>query len=1332
MLSFTPSKNLSIPSPFKFLDSYQQTDWDKFFGREKETKNLIQAFRKSSLVVLYGPSGSGKTSLINCGFFKKLKIDNRAIVEIRRGSKGLIHSIAHQFFKDTTQQDRFCEILSQLQANTTSKKELKGEVQLLDQKIIQEEAKYQRGDLSREQLRENIDSIKKEQSIPTSNYTQLQEEVQLWEEELLQMMSQFQAAFNGVPYLIFDQFEEIFTSGKEEEEVQFGVLLNIIFKNNLSLKLLLSLREEYFSKLKRIEQYLPQILFSNCLVDNPSRNTIYQIIEKSFEKFKINQVFDKDKPNGGELLSPEEKNKRIDHIIEQLESKDENQNRFFLPFLQIYLDKLYKEDFKVSHPDQIGNPDAAKNYLPIEFELSEIEEFGDIKKILNEYITDTNEILVKGKNRIRGRLQSGDNIAIKFLRIFCNEDNTKKRIPTERKEINGQATKYHYEILEEAIKHEIQLSIWGKENYTLYQKEISKIIQALTDYKLIKYNDGHTELNHDVLAKVVNEFQIERPLEAIFRDRFISDFEVYQNNDQKEDYYLKESDVAKYQSEIDYILSDFDDDRRDSKTKFWDNSKQKIKEERQRKLKEQEKQINRLRSRNRVIGYLCIGLIGGLFYLSSLNNKLKISSNTIESQQDSIKNQIKKSNTMGQIHQGAGDAFKNYKSDRTKSYQTIQESEGIFQKFTDLLLGKSPSFIGDFKNDLYRDFNKYPFYSNNISLPRPFSSVKHITTLDRQQVQLFILDDYAELTRLQIDPLHPKTVNEEEMVAAGVHQFLPYIEADSSVSIIIVKQDSFFLKRQSIPEFIPIGLTTTGNTKSNTLVHLGNQQFITNLGQQLVQFSIRPSGRISKKIKYKLPSKFSVKHIYPFKQSFIVQTKEGALLHPDGMNFRSDILSGKNLKVLKSNGDSIVVVHDKKVRLKRYTIEDGEYLFSHSHEDAITCLDFITDAKKQKQILLGSEDRTASIWINGKEKRKLIGHTDRILDIAFLDRTKGELIMTASADKTIKIWNLKPIEKKTIETKGNPYIHELHFHPPTNRLYAGVQYENAKGYLLSFCDSLIVGCEQKHHQYTSNSRDHKGHITSFDFGSNQQLLLGGYGNKLIASAKNDSFPIDIRRRGAFPTITSITTHNKKLLFASAAGIFYCPDYTISKVDTTVIDTLTDIRFNAIDYHPSSNRVVAGGEDGNLYVWNLSDFKLDTLQGHLDNITDVTFSQSGNWILSGSKDNSVRIWLKDKEDSFEESTSIIVHTNDVTDVEIYNDELFLTASSDNTVQLFTVAYNGETIIHHQIPSLIRHDAKVTAATFSPDGINIYSGDSKGTIKKWAINDFETDIKARIPN
>lgn len=75
-----------INSPFKFLDSFQQSDADIFFGREKETQDLYNSLNGVKHLLVYGPTGAGKTSLIECGLRNQFSDADWFAVTIRRGN----------------------------------------------------------------------------------------------------------------------------------------------------------------------------------------------------------------------------------------------------------------------------------------------------------------------------------------------------------------------------------------------------------------------------------------------------------------------------------------------------------------------------------------------------------------------------------------------------------------------------------------------------------------------------------------------------------------------------------------------------------------------------------------------------------------------------------------------------------------------------------------------------------------------------------------------------------------------------------------------------------------------------------------------------------------------------------------------------------------------------------------------------------------------------------------------------------------------------------------------------------------------------------------------
>ena len=75
-----------IQNPFKFLESYDKSDKDRFFGRNKETAQLYNAVHASNLILLYGASGTGKTSLVNCGLANQFHDTDWLPIFIRRGN----------------------------------------------------------------------------------------------------------------------------------------------------------------------------------------------------------------------------------------------------------------------------------------------------------------------------------------------------------------------------------------------------------------------------------------------------------------------------------------------------------------------------------------------------------------------------------------------------------------------------------------------------------------------------------------------------------------------------------------------------------------------------------------------------------------------------------------------------------------------------------------------------------------------------------------------------------------------------------------------------------------------------------------------------------------------------------------------------------------------------------------------------------------------------------------------------------------------------------------------------------------------------------------------
>ncbi|MEV5339160.1 trypsin-like peptidase domain-containing protein [Streptomyces sp. NPDC052676] len=69
--------------PYRGLDAFREEDAEYFFGREEETRRLLDAVERHPVVPVVGPSGSGKTSLVRAGVLPRLRARGYTVSEIR-------------------------------------------------------------------------------------------------------------------------------------------------------------------------------------------------------------------------------------------------------------------------------------------------------------------------------------------------------------------------------------------------------------------------------------------------------------------------------------------------------------------------------------------------------------------------------------------------------------------------------------------------------------------------------------------------------------------------------------------------------------------------------------------------------------------------------------------------------------------------------------------------------------------------------------------------------------------------------------------------------------------------------------------------------------------------------------------------------------------------------------------------------------------------------------------------------------------------------------------------------------------------------------------------
>ena len=140
--------------------------------------------------------------------------------------------------------------------------------------------------------------------------------------------------------------------------------------------------------------------------------------------------------------------------------------------------------------------------------------------------------------------------------------------------------------------------------------------------------------------------------------------------------------------------------------------------------------------------------------------------------------------------------------------------------------------------------------------------------------------------------------------------------------------------------------------------------------------------------------------------------------------------------------------------------------------------------------------------------------------------------------------------------------------------------------------------------------------------------------------------------------------------------------------------INDTAGPAIAYTPDGTRLAVAGSIG-IWIYDVETGKaLDLLVGHTDVVNSVAFSPDGKHIVSGSGDNTLRLWNANTGDPIRTFTG---HADAVNSVAFSPDRKHIVSGSeDRTVRLWDT--NTGDLLH----TLTEHKGWIYSVAFAPDG------------------------------
>ncbi|MGB3300715.1 MAG: caspase family protein [Phormidesmis sp.] len=393
---------------------------------------------------------------------------------------------------------------------------------------------------------------------------------------------------------------------------------------------------------------------------------------------------------------------------------------------------------------------------------------------------------------------------------------------------------------------------------------------------------------------------------------------------------------------------------------------------------------------------------------------------------------------------------------------------------------------------------------------------------------------------------------------------------------------------------------------------------------------------------------------------------------------------------------------------------------------------------ENRLIVTGLENGSVVLWSVEGERLQTLTHGDEgVFKVGFTHQ--GQVLVTASKTQGIKIWQQQPDRSFEFFQKITPVedVMSVAISESSQTIASSSASDNTmKTDIVTIWD--LKGNAVK--QFAQPR--HSDRINDLSFSPSGQLLATGSADKTVKVW-------DLNRHQWVKTIT-VGKNVFSLLFVNEDTV--AVGTTEGTVELWDISSASKQDFegrhggvvHSLALSPDGKKLISASENSAFNVWRIADRKLiETVNGHEAQITDISFTEASNEVISTSKDNSVRLWQLDRaafdmtgtDPSFSADSEAVAiaqnqhlylqrldgtqrrkvrsHAADITEIAFSpQGGAIASADANGTITI-------STLIGDSLASWKGHQASVTSLRFSPDGKTIVSGSLDTTIKQWSL-------------
>jgi WD40 repeat protein len=399
---------------------------------------------------------------------------------------------------------------------------------------------------------------------------------------------------------------------------------------------------------------------------------------------------------------------------------------------------------------------------------------------------------------------------------------------------------------------------------------------------------------------------------------------------------------------------------------------------------------------------------------------------------------------------------------------------------------------------------------------------------------------------------------------------------------------------------------------------------------------------------------------------------------------------------------------------------EAEPVVFTAHPDWVRCLAFSPDGTL---LATASRDGTVRLWQVSDQQllRTLSGHQGWVNTVQF--SPDGQRLASGGEDGTVRIWDARtgnPIAARRPGTKGQSPASVGNGQAPAPRgeRINDLAFSPNGEFLVSASDDQTLGVWA----FIDNS------LTVLDTGNRRPTSVQVSPDSQLIVAGTSDGTLQLWRVSSQEMLAQLAGHSDAVHSVAFATPISAPEGPQVPQQVTLLSAGTDntIRLWAtpvvadapqaadpssypIAPHPDGQTYAIGGWDGNVVLQ--SPTQRQTLSGHSSPVLALAYSSTGEWLVSGEDDGTIRLW---EGDTGQAEQTLTGHQGRITSLAFSPDERqLLSGSADQTAILWDLP-TGQPL------HTFEHQDEVTAVAWSPRGNVIATGGVDGTIKLWRPN------------